>query len=102
MPEAAEFSISGLVGEAVKRHIFELQDYTSLALRSVTNIFTPPFYVTDILDQMDVIGVGSLPIVLLTGFFIGAVLVMQTAAQFERFGRHCGAVGLSWAFCRRG
>jgi phospholipid/cholesterol/gamma-HCH transport system permease protein len=86
MPEPAEVSIPGLVAEAVKRQIFELQDYTSLAVRSVTNIFTPPFYVTDVLDQMDVIGVGSLPIVLLTGFFIGAVLVMQTAAQFERFG----------------
>ena len=29
---------------------------------------------------------GSLPIVLLTGFFIGAVMVLQTAAQFVRFG----------------
>lgn len=28
--------------------------------------------------QMDLIGVGSLPIVLLTGFFTGAVLVLQT------------------------
>ena len=36
---------------------------------------------------MDIIGVGSLPIVLLTGFFIGAVMVLQTAAQFERFGQ---------------
>jgi phospholipid/cholesterol/gamma-HCH transport system permease protein len=35
---------------------------------------------------MDIIGVGSLPIVLLTGFFIGAVMVLQTAAQFVRFG----------------
>jgi phospholipid/cholesterol/gamma-HCH transport system permease protein len=36
---------------------------------------------------MDVIGVGSLPIVMLTGFFIGAVMVLQTASQFERFGQ---------------
>ncbi len=35
---------------------------------------------------MDIIGVGSLPIVLLTGFFMGAVMVLQTAAQFVRFG----------------
>ena len=35
---------------------------------------------------MDIIGIGSLPIVLLTGFFIGAVMVLQTASQFERFG----------------
>jgi phospholipid/cholesterol/gamma-HCH transport system permease protein len=36
---------------------------------------------------MDLIGVGSLPIVVLTGFFIGAVMVLQTAQQFERFGQ---------------
>jgi phospholipid/cholesterol/gamma-HCH transport system permease protein len=36
---------------------------------------------------MDIIGVGSLPIVLLSGFFIGAVMVLQTGAQFERFGQ---------------
>jgi len=35
---------------------------------------------------MDIIGIGSLPIVLLTGAFIGAVMVLQTASQFERFG----------------
>src|SRR5579872_6991753 len=35
---------------------------------------------------MYVIGVGSLPIVLLTGFFIGGVLVLQTAQEFVRFG----------------
>ena len=64
-----------------------MQEYTLLSVRSVTNLFSPPYYVSDILEQMDIIGVGSLPIVLLTGFFIGAVMVLQTAAQFERFGQ---------------
>ena len=49
-------------------------------------LFTPPLYVKDLFEQMDIIGVGSLPIVLLTGFFIGAVMVLQTASQFVRFG----------------
>src|SRR4029077_1801491 len=49
--------------------------------------FAPPLYVADILEQMDLIGVGSLPIVLLTGFFMGAVMVFRTAAQFVRFGQ---------------
>jgi len=35
---------------------------------------------------MDQIGVGSVPIVTLTGFFIGVVMVLQTSSQFERFG----------------
>lgn len=47
---------------------------------------SPPIYFTDILEQMDLIGVGSLPIILLTGFFIGGVMVLNTATQFQRFG----------------
>src|SRR6202162_2478333 len=48
---------------------------------------TGPRYFPDMLEQMDDIGVGSLPIVLLSGFFIGAVMVLQTGSQFERFGQ---------------
>ncbi len=64
-----------------------MQEYSILSARSVTNLLSPPYYGSDILAQMDIIGVGSLPIVLLTGFFIGAVMVLQTAVQFERFGQ---------------
>jgi phospholipid/cholesterol/gamma-HCH transport system permease protein len=64
-----------------------LQDYSIFAARGFVAIFTPPQYVLDLLEQMDVIGVGSVPIVLVTGFFIGAVLVLQTASQFARFGQ---------------
>lgn len=39
------------------------------------------------MEQMDLIGVGSLPIVLLSGLFIGAVMVLQTGSQFTRFGQ---------------
>jgi phospholipid/cholesterol/gamma-HCH transport system permease protein len=38
--------------------------------------------------QMDLIGVGSLPIVLLTGFFTGGVLVLQTFPTLEYYGIH--------------
>jgi phospholipid/cholesterol/gamma-HCH transport system permease protein len=64
-----------------------IQDYSIFAARGFVAIFTPPQYVQDLLEQMDVIGVGSVPIVLVTGFFIGAVLVLQTASQFARFGQ---------------
>jgi phospholipid/cholesterol/gamma-HCH transport system permease protein len=73
--------------DGLKKRVLHVQEYTLLSARSVTNLFTPPHYMSDILEQMDIIGVGSLPIVLLTGFFIGAVMVLQTAAQFERFGQ---------------
>jgi phospholipid/cholesterol/gamma-HCH transport system permease protein len=85
--EPAEISVREALSDGAKRWILHLQDYSLLSARAVSNLFSTPYYAADILEQMDIIGVGSLPIVLLTGFFIGAVMVLQTAAQFERFGQ---------------
>jgi phospholipid/cholesterol/gamma-HCH transport system permease protein len=85
--ERENLSVAGVLAGTVKRSVQAVQDYTLLSARSFTNLLHPPYYVSDMLEQMDLIGVGSLPIVVLTGFFIGAVLVLQTAAQFERFGQ---------------
>src|ERR1700731_1847375 len=85
--EPNTFSVAGTLSDSAKRWILHVQEYSLLSARSVSSLFSPPYYASDILDQMDIIGVGSLPIVLLTGFFIGAVMVLQTAAQFERFGQ---------------
>jgi phospholipid/cholesterol/gamma-HCH transport system permease protein len=82
-----ESSISEILIGSAKESVLRVQEYSYLALQSVTNLFTRPFYGQDLLDQMDSIGVGSIPIVLLTGFFIGAVMVLQTASQFVRFGQ---------------
>lgn len=70
----------------VKDRLLAVQEYTLLCWGVIVCAFTPPLYVPDALEQSDIIGVGSLPIVLLTGFFIGMVMVVQTAAQFVRFG----------------
>ena len=75
-----------LIGSA-KLAVLRVQEYSYLAVQSIANVFSGPRYIQDTLDQMDSIGVGSLPIVLLTGFFIGAVMVLQTASQFVRFGQ---------------
>jgi phospholipid/cholesterol/gamma-HCH transport system permease protein len=85
--EPNTITVTGALTDGAKRWILHVQEYSLLSARSVTNLFSPPYYVSDVLDQMDIIGVGSMPIVLLTGFFIGAVMVLQTAAQFERFGQ---------------
>src|SRR5229473_5578774 len=84
--DAEESSAFAILIEPLKRQVQFLQDYTYLAARAIASLFTPPLYISDLLQQMDIIGIGSLPIVLLTGAFIGAVMVLQTASQFERFG----------------
>jgi phospholipid/cholesterol/gamma-HCH transport system permease protein len=82
----APLSAVELIGDGIKGFVHGVQDYAILCARTIMRTVTPPHYLSDLFVQMDVIGVGSLPIVLLTGFFIGAVLVLQTAAQFVRFG----------------
>jgi phospholipid/cholesterol/gamma-HCH transport system permease protein len=87
MPEASETpSLPSLLGAALKRQIFVVQDYSLMSLQGLLNIFTPPQYWTDTIEQMNLIGVNSLPIVALAGLFIGGVLVLQTSSQFLRFG----------------
>jgi phospholipid/cholesterol/gamma-HCH transport system permease protein len=70
----------------VKHCVLAVQDFTLLLVNSLRRAFTPPRYIIDTLLQMDVIGVGSLPIVLLTGVFTGGVLALQTYRTLSTFG----------------
>lgn len=72
--------------EFAKERLASVQDYSLLAWRSITNLFSKPRYLADTLVQADLIGVGSLPIVLLAGFFIGAAFALQTSSTMARFG----------------
>jgi phospholipid/cholesterol/gamma-HCH transport system permease protein len=72
--------------DIAKNTVLSLQEYSQLAARSVANVFAHPRYLTDTLQQADLIGVGSVPIVVLTGFFTGAVLALQSANSLARFG----------------
>ena len=69
-----------------KQRITAIQDYSVLSGRAVANLFSRPIYWADIFTQMDSIGVGSLPIVVLTGFFTGCVLALQSATSLQEFG----------------
>ncbi|MGC2694818.1 MAG: ABC transporter permease [Candidatus Angelobacter sp.] len=72
--------------EFVKRFVLSVQEYTYLSVRAVTNLFRKPLYMADIIQQADFIGVGSLPIVVLTGMFTGIVLALNTSKTLEQFG----------------
>jgi len=69
-----------------KRGIAAIQEYSLLSARAVGNLFRRPFYGADIITQADLIGIGSLPIVILTGFFTGGVLALNTASSLAQFG----------------
>lgn len=69
-----------------KDAVLAVQEYWKLSMRALGNIFRQPRYLADTVMQADIIGVGSLPIVVLTGFFTGAVLALQTSDTLQRFG----------------
>lgn len=71
----------------LKEPFLALQDFFLLAGAAVRNVFRRPHYGDDIFIQMDQIGVGSLPIVMLTGFFSGAVLALQMARALSDYGQ---------------
>ncbi len=72
--------------EIAKGLVRAVQDYTLLATQSMANLFRRPLYMGDMLQQADLIGVGSLPIVVLTGLSIGALLALNSASTLQRFG----------------
>jgi phospholipid/cholesterol/gamma-HCH transport system permease protein len=71
---------------AAKEKVLAVQQYFTLAWKSVRFIFARPFYASDVVQQMDVIGVQSLGIVVLTGLFTGMVLALQSSVQMAQFG----------------
>ncbi len=74
------------VSEAVKSALLEVQEYVRLGTATVRSVFTRPFYAHDLVEQLEIIGLGSLTVVLLTGFFTGAVLALQSGMTLDQFG----------------
>ncbi|HKD91898.1 MAG TPA: ABC transporter permease, partial [Terriglobales bacterium] len=72
--------------EWAKHKVLAVQDYSILAWRSLTNLARKPRYLADLMQQADIIGVGSVPIIVLTGVSIGGSLALNTASSLQQFG----------------
>jgi phospholipid/cholesterol/gamma-HCH transport system permease protein len=70
----------------LKKKIQAVQDYSVLSGTAIASLFSSPRYWADIFTQMDSIGVGSMPIIILTGFFTGCVLALQSETALQSFG----------------
>jgi len=70
----------------VKGAVLEVQEYVRLQGQTLRGVFSRPFYFHDVVEQFDAIGIGSLTVVLLTGFFTGAVLALQSGVTLDQFG----------------
>lgn len=76
----------GWLIEAVKKGLLEVQEYVKLCFAAAQGAVTRPFYARDVMEQIEIIGLGSLTVVLLTGFFTGAVLALQSGMTLDQFG----------------
>ena len=69
-----------------KNAALEVQEYIRLTAAAFYSTFTRPIYRHDIIEQFDLIGVGSLTVVLLAGLFTGAALASQSGLTLDQFG----------------
>jgi phospholipid/cholesterol/gamma-HCH transport system permease protein len=69
-----------------KAAVLEVQEYVRLCAAALRAAISRPFYLHDVVEQLETIGVGSLTVVLLTGLFTGAVLALQTGITLDQFG----------------
>ena len=74
------------VDDVLKGWALRTQEYFALAARTARAAVSRPFYVRDLIQQMDTIGVSSVGIVVLTGLFTGMVLALQSAVEMRQFG----------------
>jgi len=74
------------LNDTFKGWALNAQEYFRLLGRALHGSISRPFYGRDLVIQMDVIGVGSIGIVLLTGLFTGMVLALQSAVEMKQFG----------------
>jgi phospholipid/cholesterol/gamma-HCH transport system permease protein len=75
-----------LLSRWLKNAALETQEYVRLVGTAVANTFSPPIYRHDIIEQFDLLGVGSLTVVVLTGLFTGAALASQSGLTLDQFG----------------
>ena len=73
----------GRKGSALLEYVGGL---TQLLGQALAGCVTRPFYSTELLNQMDEIGVKSVSITGITALFTGMVLALQTAYSLEAFG----------------
>jgi phospholipid/cholesterol/gamma-HCH transport system permease protein len=70
----------------LKSAVLEVQEYVKLSIAAIRGVVTRPFYRHDVVEQFEAIGLGSLTVVVLTGFFTGAVLALQSGMTLDQFG----------------
>ncbi len=81
-----DFAIFSDINGWLKRLAFELQEFAFFSVRTVLAFFKRPFYGAETLEQMYIVGVGSLYLVILTGIFAGQGFALAFSVELADFG----------------
>jgi phospholipid/cholesterol/gamma-HCH transport system permease protein len=73
------------IGRVVLRFLEESGRIMILFIKTVSLSFRPPFDFRNLLKQIELVGINSIPVVLITGAFTGMVLALQSYTGFKRF-----------------
>ncbi|MBI5373899.1 MAG: ABC transporter permease [Candidatus Schekmanbacteria bacterium] len=73
------------IGDSVAYLLEEVGKVVILFWRFLTWLFKPSFKFRNTFKQMEVIGVNSVLVIILTGFFTGSVFALQTYRGFHQF-----------------
>jgi len=75
------------VFDILKGPILAIQEFYLLTGRALRNVGRKPRHGDDIKLQMDALGFGAIPIVVLTGAFSGAVMALQMGRALQQYGQ---------------
>src|SRR5262249_35124440 len=75
-----------LLSDHFKLLIKDMQELSTMVFWATVGLFRRPYYIRETIEQMDLLGVGSLPIVILTGLFAGMALSLQLGVELVVFG----------------
>ena len=75
-----------LIGKKTLALISEMGTVIIFFCQTLRGTFSKPFYLGNLLKQMEQIGVNSVPVVLTTALSTGMVLALQSYTGFKRFG----------------
>src|SRR5690242_19235411 len=77
--------------EIFRQFLVQLQEIGNLLWRVLRGLKKKPRYFAEIVSQMDQVGVASLAVVVLTGFFTGGVIILQSYPTLEYYGAQSNA-----------
>jgi len=74
------------IGNAAVGLVGSIGEASLFALKTLREIFTPPFEIRETIRQVYELGFRSAPLIAVSGVAVGVVLSMHTRASLERFG----------------